>query len=191
MRIDEQLYLVLPLDRADGTTVYVHAAPLGREVFERYWLPLSKTFAAIYTEGLGVVAGPRIAALMLKKVGEEAGTWDGPMGLQRGLLGEIRRLANVVAPGANGQQGWQMIPLEDAIRDQLVDVEDIDEIMGVLVFFTCAWRLHRQAERRTIATGAANLWGARTLSSNLSVFASSLATSTETDSTGATPPVPS
>jgi hypothetical protein len=189
MRIDEQLNLVIPIDRADGTTIWVHAAPIGREAFQRYWLPLSKTFALIYGEGLHL-AGPRIAALSLRKVSEDMGVWDGPMGVARGLMPEIRRLANVVAPGdGNGAgHGWQMVPYDDALRSNLLDQDDADEVEGVLVFFTLAWRLHRQKERKDLIDGLCALWGASTSSASLSEFADTLKTSTATGNTGATPP---
>jgi len=191
MRIDESLNIVVPIDRDDGTTVYVHAAPISREVFQRYWLPLSKAFAMIYGEGLHL-AGPRIAAMSLQKVSEELRVWDGPMGVERGLLPEIRRLANVVAPGAgNGHgRGWQMIPYEDAVKADLIDQDDADEIEGVLVFFTLAWRLNRRSERKGLIDGLVALWGASTSSQSLSEFAASLPTSTETANTGAMPPAP-
>ncbi|HEY4153497.1 MAG TPA: hypothetical protein VGM38_09270 [Pseudolysinimonas sp.] len=193
MRIDESLNIVVPVDRTDGTTVYVHAAPISREVFQRYWLPLSKAFALIYGEGLHL-AGPRIAAMSLQKVSEDLRVWDGPMGVQRGLMPEIRRLANVVAPGAgsNGHAtGWQMIPYDDALKAELIDQEDGDEIDGVLVFFTLAWRLNLRKERKGLIDGLVALWGAQTSSSSLSEYAASLPISTETANTGATAPVAS
>lgn len=188
MRLTEQITLTVPVDRADGSVIWVHATPISREVFEQHWLVLSKAFAGIYGEGLGMIAGPRIAALMLKHVATDLKQWDGPSGVELSLMPEIRRLANVVAPG--GPSGWQIVPLEQAIAQQMIDAEDAAEVEGVLVFFTLAWRLHRQAERLTIITGAAKLWGASTSSQTLSAFVHSLRTSKETDNTGETVPVP-
>jgi len=190
MHIDETLYLVMQIDRSDGTTLHVHAAPISREAFDRYWLPLSKAFTQIYSEGLHVL-GARIAAKALKSVSEQLRVWDGPMGVERGLMPEIRRLANVVAPGAgsNGHStGWQMIPYEDAKKDGLLDQDDADEVEGALVFFTLAWRLNRRSERRELIDGVGALWGALTSSRNLSEFAAGLPTSTATASTGETHP---
>lgn len=191
MHIDESLNIVIPVDRDDGTTVHVHAAPITRECFKQYWLPLSKAFTLIYSEGLHL-AGPRIAALSLQKVAEDLRVWDGPMGVRHGLLPEIRRLANVVAPGAgNGHgRGWQMVPYDDAVKAELIDQEDADEIEGVLVFFTLAWRLNRRAERKALIDGLVALWGASTSSQSLSEFAASLPTSTEIANTGAMHPAP-
>jgi hypothetical protein len=188
MQIDESLTITIPVDRTDGSVVYVHASPIGREVFEKFWLPLSKTFSAIYGEGLGIIAGPRIAALMLRKVSIESGLWDGPVGVERGLIAEIHRLANVAAPGANGASGWQIYPYADALSAGMIDADDAAEIEGVLVFFTLVWRLHRQSDRRAILDGAVRLWGASMSSQSLSAFVGSLPSLTETGSTGGTLP---
>jgi len=192
MHIDESLNIVIPVDRDDGTTVHVHAAPITRECFKQYWLPLSKAFTLIYSEGLHL-AGPRIAADALRKVSEDLRVWDGPMGVERGLMPEIRRLANVVAPGAgNGHgRGWQMVPYADAVKSELINEEDADEIEGALVFFTLAWRLNRRVERKGLIDGLVALWGASTSSQSLSEFADSLPTSTETANTGVTLQAPS
>jgi hypothetical protein len=200
LRIDEQLNIILPLDRANGTVVWVHAAPISREVFQKYWLVLSKAFAGIYGEGLGSVAAPRIAALMLRRVSEamevnREGTineWNAPDGVQQGLMPEIRRMANVAAMASNGAgRGWQLFTLEHAIAHHMIDEEDLDEVDGLLVFFTLVWRLHLRKDRRTVVDGGVRLWGASTTLQSLSAFAASLPTSTETASTGEKPPAPS
>jgi hypothetical protein len=92
MQIDEQLNLIVPVDRANGTTVWIHASPISREVFQKYWLVLSKAFSGMYAEGLGSIAGPRIAALMLRRVAEEMEIgrgiteWNKPDGVENGLM---------------------------------------------------------------------------------------------------------
>ena len=63
--IDKRLNLVVPIDRDDGTILYVHSTPLPRPVFERYVRVIAKTFAEIVTGGYSAAAGPRIAALLL------------------------------------------------------------------------------------------------------------------------------
>lgn len=187
MKIDEQLNLVIPCDRDDGSTIYVHASPIGREVFQRFWLPLAKAYNQIMSERL-FFTGPRVASLMLKQAAETSGAWEGPMGVETGLLPEIRRLANVVAPGAG--RGWQMIPYTDAVRDEIIDEEDADQIEGLLVFFTLVWRLHRRADRQMVLSGAVAMWNASISSASLSAFVNSLPTSIATASTGATAPEP-
>jgi hypothetical protein len=94
--------------------------------------------------------------------------------------------------GTNGTgKGWNIYPLDHAIAHDMIDIEDTDEIEGVLVFFTLVWRLHRTAARQAILGGGVRLWGASMTSLSLSAFVAGLPRSTETASTGETPPAPS
>jgi hypothetical protein len=188
MRINKALNLVIPVDRDDGSTIYVHATPIEPEVFDRYFLVISKTFAAIYSEGLGPIAGPRVAAKLLKKVAIDAGQWDGPEGVEVGLVNEIHRLANVLVPSPNG---WQTVPYHDAYSQKLIDAEDLSEISNALAFFTVAFSMHRREERRSILEGASKIWGSQITSSNCSEFASSLPKLTATANSGGTAAVSS
>lgn len=183
MKIDKSLNLVIPVSRDDGSTIYVHAAPIEPEVFTRYFLVIAKTFAAIYGEGLGPIAGPRVAAKLLKKIATDMGAWDGPEGVEVGLVNAINRLANVLVPTANG---WETLPYHDAFRQGTIGAEDASEIGNALAFFTVAYSMHRREERRSILEGASKIWGSQITSSNCSEFASSLPKSTATASSGAT-----
>ena len=187
MRIDRKLNLVLPLE-TDGGTIYVHSMPLSREAFERYYRIISKTFAAIYQEGLASIAGPRVAGMMLRDIATRSGVWDGPEGVENGLMNEIRRLSNVVMLG---ETGWVTVPFYDAIRRDLLTADDISEAEGAIVFFICNSAMHRRAVLGPILDGMASLWGAQIVSSNCTEFAASLPISTETASSGATVPISS
>ena len=175
MKIDKKLNLVIPLERDDDTKIYVHSSPISMAVFETYYLVMAKTFSSIYNEGLGVTAGPRIAALVLKRVSENMGIWEGESGVRNGLVNEMRRLTNVIAPGENG---WQSIPLQEAINKNLIDEDELSEVENALTFFTVAYRLHRKAEREAILNGASRLWGGQIESLNSTEYMSSLQTST-------------
>lgn len=181
MRVSRSLHLVIPVTRADGTEIYVHSTPISADVFETHFLVLSKTFAAIYGEGLGAIAGPRVANKLLKKIAKDLGTWDGPGGVERSLMAEIRRLTNVLAPG---QRGWETYPFDDAVTKGVLDREDGDEIEAAASFFTVASCMHRRADLKEILDGSMKLWGARTESLNCSEFMSSLQTSTAGASSG-------
>lgn len=187
MKIDEQLHLTMTVDSDDGSVIHVHAAPVSREVFQRYWRPMSRAYEEILDQKL-VVTGPRIAANALRDAARELGILDGPTGVDAGLMPEIRRLTNVLVAGTNGHAGWQPIPYDDALRADLLTQDEADEIEGILVFFTLAWRQHRKADRRDWIIGVSAVWGALTSSLNLSAFANSLPTSIATGSIGATPP---
>lgn len=183
MKLNRALNLVIQVERDDGVTVYVHAQPIGREVFETYALPLAKTFAAIVAQGLGTVAGPRVAALVLKEIAAEMGRWEGPGGVEQGLMPEIRRLANVVAPG---EKGWTTLPLEDALRAEMLGEDDASEVLNALVFFTLSSRMNRRADLPAVLSAMELLWGAQTSSLDCTAFANSLPTSKETANSGAT-----
>jgi hypothetical protein len=185
VRINSNLNLVFPVDTASNGTVYVHATPLSREVFERYFLVISRTFTAIYAEGLQIMGGPRVAALMLKKVAEERGEWDGPDGVRDGLMAEIRRLMNVAVVGP---EGWKSLPYHTARRDGTIDDDDAAEVEGIVCFFISASAMHLRSQLPSILSGVSSLWGAQTTSSNSTEYAASLPISTEIDPSNAIQP---
>ena len=186
MQIDRKLNLVVPIEHSNGTKTYVHAMPISREVFERYHLEIAKTFSAIYQEGLGFVAGPRIAAMLLRRKSEEIGTWlDIPeakfIGVEHGLMAEIRRLANVLVFGTNG---WEMVPFQEALDKKAIDEDDASEVENALVYFTVASSMHKKTELQTVLAGASKLWGALVTQLNCTEYSASLPTSTAAGNTG-------
>ena len=131
MKINRALNLVIPIDSEKGQ-LYVHSTPISREIFEQHFLVISKTFASIFSQGLGAICGSRIAYLMLKQTAEDMGIWNGVSGVKAGLVNEIIRLSNVVMPSS---KGWKTIPLYTAIEKGNLDSETIAEIEGELIFF--------------------------------------------------------
>lgn len=190
LKINQHLNLVLPLEvdgtpeaevpvQENGQTVlkkvrqpfYVHSSPLPREVFERYWLVFSQTFAKIYNEGLHMTAGPRIAAMAMRDIARGHGMLDGPEGVEHGVLDEMRRTSYVMMPT---QKGWEQVMLQDAVAANLISADDYSEVENILAFFIVISAMHRSQERGPILEGAARLWGAQIISSNCSAFAASL-----------------
>jgi hypothetical protein len=176
LHIDKKLNLVVPIERDDGTVIYVHSEPLDNEVFERYFLVLSKAFAMIYAEGLTVIAGPRVAALVLKKVAMDMGAWEGEGGVDHGLMNEIRRLSNVIVPTP---AGWQTMPLHNAKQDGTLTAEEVGEAEGQIAFFMLTSALNKRRQLLVIMAGVNRLWGAQTTLSNSTEYAASLRTLTE------------
>ena len=183
MRLDDKLNLVLPVVRDDGSTIYIHSTPISRDVFETYFLVISKTFSEIYTEGLNVVSGPRIAAMMLRKVATEMGIWDTVGGVRDGLMQEIRRLSNVVYPADNG---WATLPLSVAAERKIIDSEDIWEAENTIVFFIVNSTMHKKRMMPSVLERMRDLWAIQTSQLNSTGFLASLATSTETANSGGT-----
>jgi hypothetical protein len=173
-RIDRRLNFVVPIKR-EGGTVYVHAMPLLRETFERYAVVLAQTYGMIHGKGLGVVTGPRIAHLLLKQIAIAEGVWEGPEGVELGLMAEIKRLANMVTLT---EQGWRPLGLEDALKRGALDEDEASEVLGLITFFTVTSAVERKDQSLSILTFAAQMWGALTTSLNCTEFGNSLPTST-------------
>ena len=186
MRIDRRLNLVQPVETETGT-IYLHSVPISRDVWETYFLTLSKTYAAILSEGLNVLAGPPIAKMMLKRIAVIGQSWEGPEGVEQGLLGEIRRLTNVALPtGA----GWETLPYDEILRRGLMDEDAVADAEGLLVFFTCVSAVLRgpaSKGKRDILLGGLSLWSASTTSLDCMAYVASLPTSTP-DGTSAPKP---
>lgn len=173
MRIDAKLNIVVEIETSDGS-IFVHSTPISNDVFEKYFLVISKTFAALISQGLSFVSGPRVAALMLKKVATDMGVWDGVDGVQNGLMAEIRRSSNVMFPTP---AGWQMIPYHTAIEREMLDAQDVNECDGIIAFFICASAMSRRSEIGPVLDQMV-MWGARSTSFNCLAYRDSLPTST-------------
>lgn len=178
MRINERLNLVLTVDRADGSTAYVHATPIRREIFDLHFLVLTKTLTSMYAQGFGPGTCQRMAARMLREVAKGMGVWEGPSGVQATLMIEIRRLSNAIVPSANG---WETMPYEDAVSTKRFDEDDIDGVENSLVFFTAASWVHSMKE-----LGDEIYPMLETTSSNCTAFTASLRKSIEDASSGET-----
>lgn len=180
MKISKKLNIVIPVESEDGSKIYVHSTPVSREVFEEHFLILSKTFAAIHGEGLGILGGPRVAMLILKKLAAELGD---PEAVQKGLINEIFRITNVVLLT---DKGWDTMPYEAAVSRSLITPEDAGEVENALAFFIVSSAMHRRDMLKAILPGAATLWGAELTSLNSTEFMNSLRTSTVIENTGET-----
>lgn len=196
MRIDKRLNLVVPIlgepkvtkdergedVESDNVVAYVHSTPISREVFESFHMVLAKTFSRLYTEGLNWRIGPRVAAMTLKSVAVAEGSWEGPDGVEAGLVNEIKRLTNVAVPGASG---WTTIPYTEATTKGIISPEDAGEVENAIAFFIVASAIHHRSEVKPIVTQAAKLWGGLITLSNSTEFAASLPTSIAGGNSGA------
>jgi hypothetical protein len=181
MRINKSLNLVIPVDYEKGGQIFVHSTPISREVFEQYFLVISKTFANIFSQGLGAISAPRVAYLMLKQTATEMGIWSGESGVQAGLINEIIRLSNVLVPE---KQGWKQYPLHTAIAKGILSDETKSEVENELVFFTCVSLMNKRSQAEGILETMNGLWGSQTTSLGFMEFKNSLSTSTEEGNTG-------
>lgn len=178
--IDRKLNFVVPIEREEGD-LFVHSQPLGREAFRRYYAVMGQAFTKIFADGLGLLAGPRLAAFVLEDAAKAANQWDGPDGVEKGLLGEIRRLTNAIVPG---EKGWEAMALDDAKGAGLISPEEAEDAEGAIVFFILCSALQKRTQILPMLKAAGEFWGTQVTSSNCTEFAASLRTSTEAVSSG-------
>jgi hypothetical protein len=183
--IDRNVNLVIPIYGDDGDTVvaWVHSVPIGREVFDAYYRVIGRVYAAIHgdsIDALGPTAGPKMAALLLRDEARRMGVWEGPAGVENGLVNEIKRLTNVAAPGP---KGWETMPYGDAIRLKKIDPDDAGEVDNAIVFFTVGWWVYPKSKRSLALTGAARLWSGHSTSLSVTEFAAGSPTSTPVENT--------
>ena len=177
MNINRALNLVIPVELGDGVA-YVHSTPISRVIYEQFYLVISKTFTRIFTEGFGTITGSRVAYLILKDVASETNQWSQ---VENGLINEILRLSNVVILK---DSGWATLPLQTVVSQKLIDENDIADIIGELVFFTCvSWVQKRSGTQETL-TAVNGLWGSSITSLDCTEYKNSLQTLTKEENTG-------
>lgn len=184
MEINRKLNLVVTVDTDHGT-IYAHSTPVDRKIFEKYFRIVARVFSNLAAQGAGhlILGAPRIAMLELRQVAQELGALDGPGGVEAGLVNEIHRLTNIVAP--NGK-GWQTMPRDDAIDAGLISDEDAAEVDNFIAFFTVQSHMAPYADLMPLMDRMGSVWGVQTTSSSCTEWASSLPTSTATESSGET-----
>ncbi|HDW2447381.1 TPA: hypothetical protein ACGTUC_003203 [Escherichia coli] len=180
MKISRNLNLIIPV-RTEKGNGWIHATPISKEVFKEHFFILSKTFSAIFSEGLGVVAGPRVAFLMLERISRDSGIWDDDKGVRNTLVNEIIRLANLVYPVEG--KGYDTIPLDMALEREIVE---LDDVAGELVFFTCVSSINTPEQTEQMMLAVSGMWNSRTSSLSLTEWIASLPTLKPVASSGAT-----
>ena len=186
MRIDKKLNFIFPVEVAAGQW-WVHSAPASRIVFETYFAELGRVFTDCFAGNDPkhvALAGPQLALPALKAAAKEAGRWDGPGGVEQGLVNELIRLTTVAFAGANG---WEQLPLATCIARDMLDDDETGEIVSALVFFTAVSRAAPKALASTFLQAAGTLMDWRFLSSGCTQFLSSLPTLTPAPDTPMTP----
>ncbi|EDR1087358.1 TPA: hypothetical protein HFK57_004782 [Escherichia coli] len=180
MKIARNLNLIIPV-RTEKGNGWIHATPISKEVFKEHFFILSKTFSAIFSEGLGVVAGPRVAFLMLERISRDSGIWDDDKGVRNTLVNEIIRLANLVYPVEG--KGYDTIPLDMALEREIVE---LDDVAGELVFFTCVSSINSPEQAKGTLDVVNGIWSTQYSSLNLTDWIASLPTLKSAASSGAT-----
>ncbi|HAX1844985.1 hypothetical protein U9Y48_03415 [Escherichia coli] len=180
MKIAKNLNLIIPV-RTEKGNGWIHATPISKEVFKEHFFILGKTFSAMFSDGLGVVAGPRVAFLMLEKISCDSGIWEGDKGVRNTLVNEIIRLANLVYPVEG--KGYDTIPLDMALDREIID---LDEVAGELIFFTCVSSINSPEQAKGTMDVVNGIWSTQCSSLNLTEWIASLPTLKSAASSGAT-----
>lgn len=195
MRIDRKLNLIFPMAREDGSVLYAFSAPMRKETFETYALVIAKTFERIHAENIVNRSGPRVSAMILKEVAKSTTRinttiqkdgptdwWDGDDGVEKGLLGEWRRLTTILAP--NGAGGWDTVMYDIALRRDLMSEEEQSEVEGAIAFFMVVSAMHRKTMRIPLLAQSGAMWGWSITYSDITEFRNSLTTSTKEEDSG-------
>jgi hypothetical protein len=180
MEISRRMNLVTPIE-TDAGIIYVHSVPISKAVYRQHFLPLSKTFAAIFGQGLNVIAGPRVAYMMLEDIAKSDKAWDGTHGIKNTLVQEIIRNSTAIIPVEG--KGWEEIPLDVAISRDIVDPDDV---LGEIVFFTCVYTINKPAQAKSLMEDVSSLWNSVCTSQTAMEWLTSLQTSTNKESSGET-----
>lgn len=180
MKIARNLNLIIPV-RTEKGNGWIHATPISKEVFKEHFFILSKTFSTIFSEGLGVVAGPRIAFLMLERISRDSNIWEGDKGVRNTLVNEVIRLANLVY-SVEGK-GYDTIPLDMALEREIID---LDEVAGELIFFTCVSSINSPEQAKGTMDVVNGVWSTQCSLLNLTEWIASLPTLKSAASSGAT-----
>ena len=183
MRIDGKLNFVFPIETPQNGVAYVHSMPIARSVFETYYEVLGRVFSKCF-DGQDpkhvALTAPQIALPALKAAAMATDIWDTPGGVRAGLLNEISRLTSVMYVGASG---WETIPLEIAVKRNILDEDNEAEVLSNLVFFTSISKVAPKALAGTFLEMAGSLRDWRFTSLLCTEYISSLPTLTDSENT--------
>lgn len=180
MTLDRKLNFVVPVETDKGEAL-VRSAPLSSSFFRQNFLAISKTFARLHGEGLGITTAPRVAAMMLERVERElAGVGPDDPSPASPIMNEVRRLTNVELPGHG------LVPWAQVVSGKILSEEDVEEVENAIVFFIVASSMYHRRDVEEMIGGAARLWNARLEFSGTTASLTSSPTSKETASSGAT-----
>jgi len=174
MKIDKNLNLVVPVESNEGKA-YFHSTPIHREVFQRFHFVMCAAFTKLLQSGMELT-GAKIAAFTLEEVAKDTGKWEGANGVEKGLMGEIERLTNVLVLA---EDGWEMLPVGIALSRGFVDEDDWQEAKQRIVFFTLIFAMTRMDVRNDLLMIMNESWQTQTTSLGCSEFITSLPTLTE------------
>jgi hypothetical protein len=176
MQITDSLNLAVPF----GNGMVAYHTPISRDIYEQHYAVLHATLAAMGRKGVHYLrtSGPSIAHMVLKDEGKRDAAERGEEDRTPALLGEIRRLTNVLVPGV---AGYDLLPVDAAISMGKLDEEDWGELEAQIVFFTCLVQTAKKADRTMVAASVASTVDGSITSSAPMEYIASLQKSTKVE----------
>ena len=186
MRIDDSINLVLPLRENDEyVEIYAYHSPISKEVFEANYRAFAAVKAELASKGTTyqMLSGPQIASLVLKEEIAKISPMDDVGGEKwiKSIFAELARLTTIVIATANG---FDRIPVDVAIKKDLIDSEEWDEVASGIIFFTSHYWMTKRANRKELSNAVASLLSGFVTSSPVSdssVFSQTLTTTENTE----------
>jgi len=170
VKIDSSCNIVIPVG-----DVQVFSSPLPEAVFESSYRIIAAAQDIVFSHGLrsAIISGPRIAAIAIRDAGK-AIEEDGGVDSSSALLAEIKRISTALVPT---DSGFDMVPIDAAIKSGAISQEDWKEAEGTLAFFTCVWYAESRKNRKEFLEGLVNMMNFSCTSQNCADFVASLTTS--------------
>ena len=184
MKIDRNLSLVMQVQTDGNGLVYVHSCSISRSVFEQFYLEIGKVFSQCFdsvNQAHLALSAPQLAYPALKSISIKAGNWDGAGGVKFGLVNEIVRLTSVLVSGENG---WESLPLDIAVKRKVINEDEEAEILSSLVFFTAISKVAPKDLKNSFLEMAGALRNWELTSSDSTEYLSGLPTLTKKEGTG-------
>jgi len=184
VKINKHLNLVMQVQSADKGNIYIHSEPISKDVFEQFYLELGKVFSECFdsvNQAHLALSAPQLAYPALKSIANKSGKWEGAGGVKFGLVNEIKRLTNVIF---NDENGWQTLPLDIALKQEIIDEDEESEILSNLIFFTAISKVAPKSLKDSFLEMAGAFRNWELSSSDTMTFMSGLQTSMKKESTG-------
>jgi len=184
VKIDRNLNLVMQVQTEKNGLVYIHSSSISRSVFEQFYLELGKVFSQCFdsvNQAHLALSAPQLAYPALKSIAQKAGNWDGAGGVKFGLVNEIIRLTNVVFASENG---WESIPLDTAVKREILDEDEEAETLSSLVFFTAISKVAPKDLKNSFLEMAGSLRNWELTSSDVTGYITGLPTLTKKGNIG-------
>ena len=184
MKIDRNLSLVMQVQTENNGTVHIHSTSISRSVFEQFYLELGKVFSQCFdsiNQAHLALSAPQLAYPALKSIATKAGNWDGAGGVKFGLINEIIRLTNVIV---STEKGWETMPFDIAVKNEVLNEDEEAEVLSSLVFFTAISKVAPKDLKNSFLEMAGSLRNWELMSLDAMEYQTGLPTLTKKGNTG-------